>query len=139
MIRRRRHRQIERALQQEIALRLKMAGVLFVPVPNGVWLPAHTPAERELVKRIIHQMKQQGSLVPGAPDGIVMRDGKAGCIEFKREAAVDVLGHKTPAGKSSDEQKEFRARAEEAGVPYAICSNWEDVRNCLTEWGMLNA
>jgi hypothetical protein len=45
--------QAEHTLQQEIAWRLKAMPMVALPIPNGLWIPARTEAERSLVARII--------------------------------------------------------------------------------------
>ena len=58
--------QIERNLQSEILYRLNRYPVVAIPVPNGIWLPARSEAEKGIVKRLIARMKTDGMLVPGA-------------------------------------------------------------------------
>lgn len=141
---RRRNRQIERGLQAEIVMRLKMARIFHVPIPNGVYLP-DLPAtllkylseqERHITiriwnamkARIINTMKAQGGMEPGAFDLVIWGStGRAGLVELKREASTDLLGHKITPGQLNQDQRVFRDRAEEHHVPWAICRNWGEV------------
>lgn len=130
--------QVERVLHQEIDIRLRALGadLVWISPPNGIYLPARSPAEKTIVARIVSQLKTGGMLTPGAPDYIVMWRGGCGCIELKREASKTLLG-KVPAGKQSDDQIAFQARCERAGVPYAVAHSWEEVKAALIEWGAL--
>jgi len=121
---------IEKALHQEVMLRLRPLPVVAFSVPNSVYLPARTEAERTMAARIIHQMKAAGQMTPGAPDIVVC--GRHGTIlaELKRSASRDLLT-KRPAGRLSPEQREFRERCERAGVRYVVAHCWEDVEGSL--------
>lgn len=133
-------RQVERALQREIVTRLRAAPLdaIVIGSPNGVFFPARTPAERELVRRIVHQLKATGQLTPGAPDLVVLwRDGCGG-IELKRPAEKTLLGSQ-PKGYSSAAQIEFAATCRVLGIRYAICASWPEVRDTLIAWGRLPA
>lgn len=132
--------QIERALQAEVMLRIQHAPVdaLVIPIPNGVWLPARTEQEKSLVARLIARMKADGQLVPGAADLLVLARDFAGAIELKRPAGKTLLG-KTPRGRASVAQLTFQARCAAAGVPYAICTSWAEVRDTLIAWRRLPA
>lgn len=133
---------IEKALHQEVVLRLRLLPVVAFSVPNSIYLPARSEAERTMAARIIHQMKATGQLTPGAPDLCVFWGGAGGAcpsggmIELKRPASRDLLG-KRPAGRPSEAQRDMAARAAELGVNHAFASSWEDVRDRLTEWGAL--
>ena len=107
--------QLERNLQTEILYRLARYPVVAVPVPNGIWLPAHNEAERAVVARLMARMKTDGMLVPGAPDLILMGEQRAVCVELKRSASRDLFGRK-PKGRLSPEQKAFKQRCADAGV-----------------------
>lgn len=129
----------ERALQQEIMLRLKAYPVVALPIPNGVWIPAKTAAERTMAGRIINMMKQSGQLVPGAPDLILaLKGGGCAFVELKRPAAKTLLG-KTSAGRPSDTQVALEARAKELGIAHAYVTSWEEMKAKLVEWGMAPA
>lgn len=129
-------RQAERSLQTEIMIRLKALPVLAIPVPNGIWLPARTAAERTLVARIISQIKKTGLLLPGAPDLVILSRSGAGLIELKRPAERTLL-KKIPKGQLTAPQKDFRDLCRIRGVNWAECSSWDEVRAALTEWGVL--
>lgn len=125
---RRRNRRIERGLQAEIVLRLKAAGIFYIPIPNGVFLPVHTDAERIIARRIIDAMKSQGEMEPGAYDLVIFgANGRGGLVELKREAGTDMLGRKVTAGQLSQAQRTFRDRARAAGIPEAVCRSWNEV------------
>lgn len=126
--------QAERVLQAEVALRLRSWPVIALPVPNGIWVPARTEAERALVARLIRQMKNAGQLVPGAPDLIVLWAGGGGMIELKRPSSRSLLGA-VPKGRPSDSQIEMAERAGELGINHAFGTSWEEVRAALIAWG----
>jgi len=116
--------QLERSLQTEILYRLARYPVIAIPVPNGIWLPAHNEQERTVVARLM--------LVPGAPDLVVMGEKRAVCVELKRAASRDLFGRK-PKGRLSPEQKAFRQRCVACDVSYHVASSWEDVQCILPE------
>jgi len=124
--------QIERNLQTEILYRLNRYPVVAIPVPNGVWLPAHNEAERTVVARLMARMKTDGMLTPGAPDLVLMGERRAVCVELKRASSRDLFGRK-PKGRLSPEQKAFRQRCIECGVEYLVATSWEDVECILPE------
>ena len=107
--------QIERSLQSEILYRLNRYPVVAIPVPNGIWLPARTDAEKDIVKRLIARMKSDGMLVPGAPDLVLLGEKGALCVELKREPSRDLL-MKRPRGRLSPEQRAFKQRCFDAGI-----------------------
>ncbi len=118
-------------------MRLRALPVLALPIPNGMWIPARTPAERSLVARIIHQMKQRGEIVVGAPDLAVFWASGAGLIELKRPAQRDLLGKRIAAGKPSQAQLDMAERCAQIGVRYAIAESWDQVRKHLIDWGAI--
>ena len=124
--------QLERNLQTEILYRLARYPVVAVPVPNGIWLPAHSEAERALVARLMARIKTDGMLVPGAPDLIIAGERRCVMVELKRPASRDLFGRK-PKGRLSPEQKAFRDRCVDCGVDYTVASSWEDVQCMLPE------
>jgi len=124
--------QLERSLQTEILYRLARYPVIAIPVPNGIWLPAHNEQERTVVARLMARMKSDGMLVPGAPDLVVMGEKRAVCVELKRAASRDLFGRK-PKGRLSPEQKAFRQRCVACDVSYHVASSWEDVQCILPE------
>jgi len=124
--------QLERTLQQEILYRLARYPVVAVPVPNGIWLPAHNEAERTVVARLMARMKSDGMLVPGAPDLVLMGERRAVCVELKRSASRDLFGRK-PKGRLSPEQKAFEQRCIDCGVEYIVADCWEHVEAILPE------
>ena len=137
--------QIERALQQEVMLRLSRFPVIALPIPNSMSLSG---LDHRLAARIVAQMKQRGILVPGAPDLVVLwhesryvkaaddwyETTAAGLIELKRPATADLLT-KRPAGRPSEAQRAFADRAAELGINHAFCSSWDEVRAALLGWG----
>ena len=124
--------QHERSLQSEILYRLNRYPVVAIPVPNGIWLPAHNEAERAVVARLMARMKTDGMLVPGSPDLVLMGERRAVCIELKRPASRDLFGRR-PRGRLSPEQKTFQQRCVDCGVEYIVASSWDDVQCMLHE------
>jgi len=124
--------QAERSLQTDILYRLARYPVVAIPVPNGIWLPAHNEAERTVVARLMARMKSDGMLTPGAPDLILMGERRAVCVELKRSASRDLFGRK-PKGRLSPEQRAFRDRCISAGVDYLVADRWEHVEAILPE------
>jgi len=124
--------QLERGLQTEILYRLNRYPVVAIPVPNGIWLPAHNEAERVVVARLMARMKSDGMLLPGAPDLVIAGERRAVCVELKRSASRDLFGRR-PRGRLSPEQRAFRDRCIEAGVEYTVASSWEDIEYILPE------
>ena len=121
---------IEKALHQEVMLRLRTLPVVAFSVPNSVYLPARTEAERTMAARIIHQMKAAGQMTPGAPDLVIAaRNGVVLC-ELKREKTRDLLTVR-PKGRLSPEQRDFRDRCAAAGVRYLVAHCWADVDGSL--------
>ena len=124
--------QLERNLQSEILYRLARYPVVAIPVPNGIWLPAHNEAEKAVVARLMARMKSDGMLTPGAPDLVIAGERGAVCVELKRPASRDLFGRK-PKGRLSPEQKTFQQRCVDCGVDYTVASTWEDVACLLPE------
>ena len=52
--------------------------------------------------------------------------GKAVCMELK-----------TPKGRLSDSQKEFRESCSDLGVGYVVCRSMEDVEEALRGWKLI--
>ena len=121
---------LERSLQTEVLYRLNRYPVVAVPVPNGLYVPAHNEREQAVVARIVNRMKTDGMLTPGAPDLVLA--GAKGClmIELKRPVSRDLFGRR-PKGRLSPEQKDFRDRCERAGVRYVVAYDWADVEGSL--------
>jgi len=122
--------QLERALQTEIAIRLKRYPIVAVSVPNGIWIPSREPGERDIAARIIARMKSDGQITPGCSDMILAGAKGALFLELKRPASRDLFGRK-PKGRLSPEQKEFRERCERVGVRYTVAHCWADVECSL--------
>jgi hypothetical protein len=95
---------LERNLQREILYRLNRYPVVPIAVPNGLWIPARSPAEEKLVARIVSRMKSDGMLVPGAPDLVLLGEKGGLCVELKRPASKDQWG-RVQRGRLSPEQK----------------------------------
>jgi hypothetical protein len=127
--------QLERALVAEIGWRLKAMPLIALPIPNGLWIPARTAAERSLVARIIARMKADGMLLPGAPDLVLLWPGGGAAIELKRPKTRDLLGTR-PAGRLTDNQRWFAERCAELGVHHAYCSSWDELKAKLAAWGV---
>ena len=124
--------QLEKALTQEVMYRIKRYPVIAVPVPNSVYFPARTEAERSIISRVVSQMKNDGMLVPGSPDLILLGEKGALCCELKRSASRDLFGRR-PKGRLSPEQRAFRDRCVDCGVAYLVAECWEDVAVRLSE------
>src|SRR5262245_37695838 len=107
---------IERPLQREVMARLHCAPLdaLVFPIPNGVYLPARSASEKVLVARIIHQLKVQGGLTPGAPDLVFLGARSCGAIELKRPATKSLFG-KHARGTLSPVQREMQQAFAEHG------------------------
>ena len=124
--------QLERNLQSEILYRLARYPVVAIPVPNGIWLPAHNEAEKAVVARLMARMKSDGMLTPGAPDLVIAGERGAVMCELKRPASRDLFGRR-PKGRLSPEQKAFEQRCVDCGVEYLVASSWEDIAAVLPE------
>lgn len=116
-------RQAERDLQREVVTRLRFAPLqaILVCSPNGIFIPARSDAERTMARRIVAQLKNDGQLTPGAPDLVFLWADGCGCIELKRAAETDLLGHRRERGRLSPGQREFRDRCTVAEVRFAEC------------------
>lgn len=123
--------QAERVLQQEVTLRLRALGVLSFSVPNSLFFPARTEAERALIARVVSQMKNDGIITPGAPDLVIAGNGVVCFVELKTAGSRDLLGKTKRPGQLSDLQKEFRDRCADAGAPYYVCHSWDEVKAAL--------
>lgn len=130
-------RQEERSLQQEIMVRLSCGHrrVIALPIPNGIYLPARTEAERALVARLVARMKADGMLVPGAPDLALFWAGGGAMVELKRPQSRDIFSRLTPQGRLSAAQSEMAARARRLRIHHAIATSWDELRQRLAEWG----
>jgi hypothetical protein len=130
-------RQEERALQAEIMLRLSSRTwpVIALPIPNGIYLPAHNEAERAIVVRIVNRMKSDGMMTVGAPDLVILWRAGGALVELKRPRSRDLLGRLTPAGRPSAAQSELAERARRLGINHAFISSWDELRQRLGEWG----
>jgi hypothetical protein len=130
--------QAERTLHEEVMLRLRpvQPDCLIVPVPNGAFFPSHTPAERSVINRLIARMKDEGQMLPGAADLLVLWDNGSGAIELKRPAERTLLG-KQSAGRPSDAQKAFAAACAAHGVRHVYAHSWDEVYGALADWGRI--
>lgn len=124
--------QLEKVLQEEVILRLKRYPVVSIAVPNSLYFPARTEAERNIISRVVSQMKNTGMLTPGAPDVVALSNRGALCIELKRDVSRDLF-RRRPKGRLSPEQRAFRDRCNDVGVPYIVAYSWEEVRAALLE------
>ena|SRR5215831_8483316 len=132
--------QAERALQREVVARLRAAPLdaVLIASPNGIFIPARTASEKALAKRVVAQLKADGSLTPGAPDLVFLWADGAGCVELKRPE-VNALFNKHPRGRLSEVQLAFRESCVLRRVRYEICESWPEVRDLLIAWGRLPA
>jgi hypothetical protein len=112
--------------------------VIALPIPNGLWLPARSEAERALAARLIARMKVDGMLLPGAPDLVLLWANDCALIELKRPKTRDLFGTR-PAGQPSDTQAALAARVVQLGIRHAYGSSWDDFRARLAERGIGHA
>lgn len=76
----------------------------------------HVPNEFSGTKAPIFGMVQKAmGVIPGAPDYIVMKNGKGMAFEFK-----------VPGGRLSEKQKAFKEWCEDSGVEYHIFTSADD-------------
>src|SRR5215831_3656586 len=68
--------QFERALHQEVAIRLTALKpkCVWISPPNGFFIPSRSKEERDLARRLVSQMKKSGMITVGAPDWIFLWD-----------------------------------------------------------------
>jgi|GEM_PF-3150279 hypothetical protein len=128
----------ERALQAQILARLATTRrpLLALPIPNGVWIPARSAAERALVARLIARMKADGMLVPGAPDLVLLWPGGGALVELKRPPERDLFGRARPKGRLSAAQTALAERARRLGINYAVVTGWDELEARLSAWGV---
>ncbi len=131
--------QAERTLHEEVMMRMRplRPDCVIVPVPNGTWIPARTPGERQLVARLVARMKAEGQMLAGAADLLCLWEDGSGAIELKRPASFDLLGKRTRAGPVSEAQKEFAALCADHRVRHVYAHSWGEVHAALAEWGRL--
>lgn len=140
LMKRRSYVQVERPLHEDIATRLKilrnqgMLRCVYFPVPNGVFIPARTEEEKNLVRRIIYQMKNAGLLLPGVADWIFLWDTGCGTLEEKKPPTRTLLGT-SPRGRLSVPQIAFGDWCQEMGVDHRVVEDWAGVLKALKEWG----
>jgi hypothetical protein len=128
----------ERTLNEEVMWRLRSYPVIAVPIPNGLFIPAHTEGERKIVARIINMMKSTGQLIPGAPDLVVLGAKAAALVELKRPAELS-LARRARQGQLSFNQRLFRDECERVGVAYVVAHDWEEVKSALSLHGVIAA
>jgi hypothetical protein len=98
---------------------------------NGWRLPSiahHSPNEGKLpIQYRIKQLKR--GMLPGYPDWVFHLPGaRTVFLELKRAKKG-----KSPAGRLTDEQKEFQAAAIELGFDYHLLDNTDDIKRLLEE------
>lgn len=104
-------------------LDMQYPDLVFFAVPNGARLGGHTDAQRY---GIINKLKAEG-LTPGAPDLVILapRGNYHACLlEMKKEKG----------GRLSENQKEFLARAEQAGYYTIVGRGYDQARELLEEY-----
>jgi hypothetical protein len=113
----------EDALQQQVCSYLERAlprTSYWCAIPNGAVLAGDKVSRaRQMAK-----LKRTG-LRPGAPDLIVLHDGRLLAIELK-----------VASGKLSDAQKESCDAIVQAGGGYAVCRSVEEVESYLAGHGV---
>jgi hypothetical protein len=125
----------ETILQAEVMLRLRVQypELIAAAIPNGTWFAG---VDRELVKRTLYRMKQNGLLTPGAGDIVIAGQGKAAFVEIKVPDSRDLLGKRRTAGRLSVDQKVFRDSCIASGTPYIVAHSWEEVDAAVRSiWG----
>jgi hypothetical protein len=123
---------IEKALHQEVMLRLNRYPVVAIPSANGIYLPRRTPAEQAVVARIVSRMKTDGMLLPGAPDLCIASRHGTIMAELKRGKSRDLFTVR-PAGRQSPAQRDFQSRCEAVGVKYIIAYEWAAIEEAIEE------
>lgn len=110
--------------------RLNSCPVVTISVPNSIYFPARSQAERDIISRVVSQMKSTGQITVGAPDLCVASAKGCVFIELKRPRTKDLFTVR-PKGRLSDDQKIFQARCTAAGVRYVVAYDWADVERSL--------
>ncbi len=128
--------QTERPLLIECLLRLRQYPVIAIATPNGLHIPARTIHEIAIKSRIIRRMKDDGMLLPGASDLVIIWDDGAACIELKRPAHKDIFGYHA-AGQPSTDQQEFARRCNSLGIRHCFVNSWPTLHEKLLEWGAI--
>jgi hypothetical protein len=118
-------------------LRLRAAAwpCIAAPIPNGPFIPTHNAAEKAVVARIVHRMKSDGLLLPGAADLAIVWPAGGAFVELKRSTLRDLFGQK-PAGKPTEAQEAFAEKCHALGIRHAYCSSWDELKAKLDEWGI---
>jgi hypothetical protein len=126
----------ETYLQKEILLQLQASRlpIIAIPIPNSIYFPARDPHERSIIARVIHRMKTDGQILPGAPDLVLIWADGAACVEIK-VPALDELFRKRPRGRPNAAQRFFADRLAAIGGRYVIVESWEQLWAHLVEWG----
>ena len=107
--------ELQRFTVQLLSLNAKRDCVWFA-VPNGEYRSKRTGA----------RLKAMGVRRGVADLAFTLPGGRAAYLELK-----------SPTGRPSQEQREFRADAEAAGALYAVASTPEQVTGVLASWGAL--
>lgn len=101
-------------------------------IPNGAWFYGADPKRAKI---IVHNMKRDGLLTPGAADICIAGQGRVALVEIKTPTARDLLGKTRHGGRLSDDQRAFAERCGACGVPYFVARSWEDVERAIaTVW-----
>ncbi len=127
--------QTERPLLAECLLRLRQYPVIAIVTPNGIPIPVRTPAEATIKARLIRRMKDDGMLLAGAPDMVLLWAAGCGVVELKRPAHKDIFGYH-PAGTPSADQQEFARRCNSLGIRHCFANSWPTLQEKLFEWGI---
>src|SRR5262245_63129641 len=114
MTRRRPEQQLQRAIVGHLRWRAR-PGVWWTHIPNGGW---RSPIEAKIFKAL--------SVVAGAPDLLIVFEGRAYFLELKSEA-----------GRVSPAQHECHQALRAAGATVAVASNIDQALELLEKWGIL--
>lgn len=90
---------------------------------DALWF--HVPNEGKRGWHAQRSFKRLGARA-GVPDIIIMRGGKAWCIELK-----------SAKGKLTAAQRAFHVLLERAGIPVKVCRDRAEVMMALSGWGLL--
>lgn len=113
------NRPLEKTIQRSVLAYLAARGITAVHVPNGSVL-AGGPRERAMQ---MNALKRNG-LRPGFPDLLLLKAGRVGFFEVKREGE-----------KLSSDQEHWRDALKAIGFDWQVVRSIEDAEETLLEWG----
>jgi len=101
-------------IHKSIVEYLRLRGIVFFHIPNESRAPVQYRAK----------LKALG-VRAGVPDLCVLLKYGVGFIEIK-----------SPTGRLSPTQKDFRQDCEKRGIPWGLARSIEDAESLLTQWGI---